>query len=499
MTIPALLPPQGHNYTQGLYTPFQSMGARGVNNLAAKLLLALLPPNTPFFRLVMDDYSREKLMSSAALLGDVEKALSKYERAVQAELERAAIRTSSFEALKHLIVAGNCLMHHLSDGGVRVFKLTDYVVQRDPSGNVLEILIKEVIAPAALPSEIRKVYEQQKGSGSEHASPEKSLDLYTWVRLEGGNWRVHQEVNGIKVPESISTYPRDKTPFMPLRWMKIDGEDYGRGHAEEYLGDLVSLEGLSQAIVEGAAAAARILIMVKPGTATLQSAVAKAANGAVITGDSNDVSVLQMEKYADFRVAREMIGEIETRLAFAFLLNTSIQRAGERVTAEEIRYMARELEDTIGGVYSVLSQEFQLPLVHRLVAHLERKGKLPVLPKGVVKPAIITGMEALGRGHDLSKLQLAMQTITETLGPEIIARYINPAEYIARALAAVGVTEDGLIRSAEEVAQAEQAAQMQQMLAKLGPNAVNQLGGMAKTQMENQQNEQVPEGGSPQG
>jgi len=57
LTLPYLVPPEGHNETTTFPTPFQGMGARGVNNLSSKLLLALLPPNSPFFRLVVDYYA----------------------------------------------------------------------------------------------------------------------------------------------------------------------------------------------------------------------------------------------------------------------------------------------------------------------------------------------------------------------------------------------------------------------------------------------------------
>jgi hypothetical protein len=45
LTIPYLFPPMGHNASTILPTPYQGTGARGLNNLAAKLLMALLPPN----------------------------------------------------------------------------------------------------------------------------------------------------------------------------------------------------------------------------------------------------------------------------------------------------------------------------------------------------------------------------------------------------------------------------------------------------------------------
>ena len=38
-----------------LHTPWQSVGAKGVNVLASKLMLALFPINTSFFKLQVND------------------------------------------------------------------------------------------------------------------------------------------------------------------------------------------------------------------------------------------------------------------------------------------------------------------------------------------------------------------------------------------------------------------------------------------------------------
>ena len=56
LTIPYLVPPSHQTGSTTYVTPFQGVGARGVNNLASKLLLALLPPNSPFFRVVIDKF-----------------------------------------------------------------------------------------------------------------------------------------------------------------------------------------------------------------------------------------------------------------------------------------------------------------------------------------------------------------------------------------------------------------------------------------------------------
>jgi hypothetical protein len=45
-------------------------------------------------------------------------------------------------------------------------------------------------------------------------------------------------------------WPIDEPPFMALRWSVVECEDYGRSYVEEYIGDLIALEGLSKAIVQ---------------------------------------------------------------------------------------------------------------------------------------------------------------------------------------------------------------------------------------------------------
>ncbi|NIP33435.1 MAG: hypothetical protein GWN39_00755, partial [Thermoplasmata archaeon] len=68
LTLPSLLPPEGTNAATNLYDPYQSVGSKGVNHLASKLMLALFPPNTPFFRLRLD----EKVKAQAEQSGDPE-------------------------------------------------------------------------------------------------------------------------------------------------------------------------------------------------------------------------------------------------------------------------------------------------------------------------------------------------------------------------------------------------------------------------------------------
>jgi len=488
LTLPALMPRYGHNSTTSLPVPFQSVGARGVNNLSSKLLLALFPPSTPFFKMQMDEgviMEMEQAHGEGSdetknLKTKFDKAFSRMERIVMSNIESSGDRTILFEALKHVIVTGNALLHSTKEG-MRVFPLNQFVVRRDGAGHVLEIILKEMIDPIVLPKEIRDAITENP-----KYLDKKSVALYTYVCRKPDHWITYQESGGIIIQKTRSETPLDKPNWIALRFNRINGEDYGRGYVEEYIGDFMSLENLTAAIVQGSAAAAKVLFLVKPNSTTKVTVLSKTANGGFAAGNAEDVTVLRLDKAQDFQTAKSLRDDFVQQLSFAFLLNTAIQRDAERVTAEEVRYMAQELEQTLGGFYSIMSVELQAPYVRIKIAGLERKGQLPKLPKGTVKPVIVTGLEALGRGNDRNKLVRFLTTLSQALGPAAVPQFINVGEVITRIGIADGIDMQGLVKTEDEIADANRQAQMQAMVSKLGPNAINAMGGAAKQRIANE-------------
>ena len=94
-----------HNGGESFDVPWQSMGSRCVNNLASKLMLTLLPPNVPFFRLVIQRNSlyRDLEEQDPELSSEIERGLSKIERLVVEQAATSSDRVVIHEALKHLI------------------------------------------------------------------------------------------------------------------------------------------------------------------------------------------------------------------------------------------------------------------------------------------------------------------------------------------------------------------------------------------------------------
>lgn len=482
LTLPYLIPPEGTAEGQALSTPFQSIGAQGVISLSAKIITTILPPNTPFFRLDIEEFTLKELAQQPGMKTEIDAGLAMVERTTTLAIETSNMRVGLHETLQHLIVGGNCLVYLRPDNTLRVFGIDQFVCLRDPSGNPVEIIAREQVAYEALPKDVQALIPT-KAKGLRKGAP-RIHTLYTHLtRLDEVRWEAIQSIDDIPIEATRGGYPADLLPWLPLRWNRVDGESYGRGHIEAYLGDLKSLEGLAKAIIEFAAGAARVIPLVNPNGVTDENDLANAENFQFTSGVGSDVSFVKIDKYADLNVAKQLADDITRRLAQALLMGSSIQRAGERVTAEEIRYMAAELEATIGAVYALLSQELQLPLVRLFIDGLTKSKRLPQLPKGVITPTITTGLDALSRANDLSKLDRLAMGLRDLYGPEALAAETNIGDYVKRRAAALGIDIEGLVKSPEQK-QAEAQQRMQaEMMNRLGPNMINQMGAMAQTGM----------------
>lgn len=478
LTVPSLMPPEGWTDYSELEQPYQSVGAEGVNSLTAQLVLALFPPGTPFFKLDLSDFAVDELKATAEERGvgeddaraEFDKALSKMEKAMMQEIEASGYRSSLFTGIKHTIVTGNYLVYVTPEVSVKGYTLENFVVKRDLSDNVLDIVVRECLSPTALPEKALDLYDEAKAKNPTDFNDEKNVELFTWIRrTPRGAWAAHQELCDIMVPGSLTKYPKGKCPWIPVRWTKVPGEDYGRGRVSEYLGDLRSLDALSMALVEVSSILAHIIFFVKPSGLTDRDELAEAQPGEYLEGDAKDVTVLATpEKIQDLQVVQSEIEKLTHRLERAFLLASSVQRNAERVTAEEIRTMIGQLEQSLGGVYSILSEELQYPLVIRIMHQMAKNGDLPHLPDKTIKPQIITGIQGLGRSSDLQKLDLLIADMGQKFGNEALAQYVNVGAYMKRRAAALGVDIEGLIRSDQEIQAQRQQQQMAELTGKLG-------------------------------
>lgn len=501
-TIPSLIADkdtqkQTRRNVKIIETPNQSVGADGVNNLSAKITTTMLPPNQTFFKFSMDKIT---IANQAAVEGadkskfeqDVNKGLSIIEAALLDYQEQSGDRVCVGEAIKHQLVAGNVFLVHDPKDGLRYYPLDRFVVKRDYCGNVIKAITEETVGFYALPKKIQeevliKVLEKKakKNEKSDLRLEDEELTLYTGFKRDGKHWIVTQEVEGVKL-DTDGKYPAEICPFMALRYTAIDGESYGRGLIEEYIGDISYLDTLSLAIKQASLAGSKLVMLVHPNGLTKIKHLSEAKNGGFALGRIEDVQPLQANKYYDLQVAQAEADKIERRLNRIFVMKAAIQRQAERVTAEEIRVMAQDLEEALGNYYSIMCKEFQKAYVKITFHHMKKeKGKmLPDLIRDKsIKLTVTTGLEALGRSSDLNKL-VTFWDLMGKVAP-LAAQLGGKIEPIANTIAAsLNLDIDGFFYSEEERAEQAKQAQQQALLEKAAPNLVNKYGDAMMQQQE---------------
>jgi len=463
LTLPSVLPADGHTEETTLETPYQGLGARLVNGLASKLLLALLPPNTNFFRLMIKEEVRDTAERTGRTqeLDRAENTLVSIEQEALKQMEKEALRVPSFELFKSLIITGNSLGYK-TPTGLKSYKLDQYVVQRDFEGSVTEIITKEMKSKYSLPDDLLNAIEFE-------SEEETEVAIYTRAVLREGTWYEWQEVGDTLVNNSLTNYKKEKNPYIPLRWTSINGENYGRGLVEQYLGDFRNLEALYQLTVETAAVQARTIFGIRPGSLTDMDALNKATNGEVVSGDlEEDLTVLRVEKGSDLNIPLNLIETLTRRLEQAFLSATSAVRDSERTTLGEIRFLASDLEESLGGVYSILSQEFQLPLANVMLNNIETQVDMEGLDL-----IIVTGVEALGRNNDIEKLRQLNGLLQELGSPERVLEKMNIDNYINDIAKNLGLPEGRYIKGQEQLQAEQQQAASQQLEQQAATNMVD--------------------------
>lgn len=486
LTIPSLLP-ENYNVRGARILPqnFEHLGARAVLNIASKLMIALFPPSSPFFKFTANEVIAQELAEldsmqqapteSAGLKTQVEEKLSILESILMNQFERKATRSKIFEVMKLLTVTGDALVRKLPNKALKVYNLHSYVVTRDGEGQWTELLIRELCGYSTLSDTLKAlVAESALGSDSSPAvvDPLNSVvELYTVVeRASEKRYRTWQELGGHRVPGSDGEYAADKVPYLVLRWNEVTDEDYGRGMVEDYLGAFRCLENNALTMDKVTRACGKLIPMVNPNGMTKVERLNRAKDGEFVYGNPEDIRFFTVDKLNDFSVINMRAQEIRAEIKAAFLMNSVVQRSGERVTAEEIRTVASELEEALGGVYSVLSQEFQLPLVKLLYEEAKKEFKelgneMDLELDKQLKVQITTGLDAIGRGNDANKLRAFIQSLKE-LGDPNVYSWLIQADLIKRLGLSFGIDMKGLVLSPERrqemMAQAQRQAMLQQ-------------------------------------
>ena len=464
-TLPYIFPAVGGQDDQ-LNGAIDNIGARAVNHLSNKLIMTLFQPHAPFFRLRVDDEMLAQIDEAAKTDPDakqvkdaIDKTLADTERKAMRKLDYNRYRPEATMAAKNLVVTGNALLYHAADFRVQQYQFRDYCVVRDLSGVVLEIITRDKKAFETLHEDVQLQIRAARKMNKTESSEGKDVTLYTQIKLgSDGKFHLKQSAEDVELDSQGSWTPAE-LPYIVLTWNLVRGEDYGRGLVEDYAGAFHALYVTNQSMVDLIGMAADIKYLVEPTSVLDVQELNNSPRGSYHAGKKDDVTPIQLLKTVDIQFLVEIIDRFERQIAQAFLLNSAVTRDAERVTAEEVRYVAQELELSHGGIYSRFAEEWQLRTAMLILKDVD----LDIGKGQVVYPQIITGLDSLSRAGDLDNYRLFMQDMSLMAAvPEYLQAAIDPlrlAEYVG---VRRGVDYSKFVKSREDMAAEQQAAQAQQ-------------------------------------
>lgn len=479
-TVPNLYP-DSTCYDQGDgvdTTGWQSFGAQCVNNIVNKLVMTLFPPHNSFARLELTPKAISVLKEDDINVIEQSSMLINAEKEALLEHERIAGRVGLGEALEHLCVGGSTCLYMPDKGNLINYPLDRFVNRRDKSGTLLELILEESKAidtfDPALQAIIKvKLQEKRRKLNDEE---DDEVKLFTRALLRNGFYEVEQEVLGEPVGQKYKVLP-ENLPFIVLRWKTNYGEDYGRSLVEQYANDLHFIQFLSEAMAKGMILMADIKYLIKRGSTIDVDHLISSPTGEFVYGDIDDVGVLQLEKYADFTPIATVLEKYERRVGNAFMLGAAIQRNAERVTAYEIRRDAIEMEQQLGGAYSLLANTLQRPYFKLLLNRIDFD-----LPPNIVSTVLLTGIEALSKMGDADKfMQWSEQMMAAAqLPPQVQERmkWGDFGQYVANQLSfdmPFMMDEKEYREYSKEKAAQQQQAMMQEGLMNSMPQAINNM------------------------
>lgn len=419
-TLPYMFPSVGNPEGTEMQVSKDSIGAQAVNHLSNKVVSTLFPAQQIFFRLRLDDETKDLLTLAMQQNGTVpvedakaelskqlvnlEEELAKAENKANEYLDMVAYRPQAVQAAKLLIITGNSLMYHPEGKPVQTYGLRNFCVVRDVSGQFIEIMTKEEKAfetfSPTIQAQLRNGHPGQTSKTT--YLDESNVCIYTQIKLEDdGKFHVYQCADHVLINTNDVFYTRDLLPWIPLTWNLIQGEDYGRGLVGDYAGAFHAVNVLTASLLNIAAIMGDIKFFVKPASHVDIDALNNSAPGTFHAGAEGDVTSLKIDKLADAQFLQAMCERYEKQIANAFLLMSAGTRQAERVTAEEIRRDANELEMSNGGVYSTQAKNWQLPTANIV---LKQSGFVG-LNDGIT-PKIVTGMDSLSRAAEMDNIHL---------------------------------------------------------------------------------------------
>ena len=479
-TLPYVMPQITDGETNAEVTfDLNAIGPRAIQYSTNKYMMTLFPPNRSSFKLELPPRVIEALQAQGRDTKQVALTIAQMEGAAKKYLAGINSRPALLECLEHLFITGNVLLYYPKEDSMQVYSLDEYCLRRSLDGRVQEIILKDFKALQDLPDLYRNSIIASLGIPESDWSTYNAR-LFTHIQWDGNTKRyiIRQAVEGLAVGEPY-TVAEKSLRWIPLTLRRYRRETYGRGFVEDYINVFHALSILQECLLTAAAIATDVKYTVKPGSQLNIPLLNRSPSGSYHVGEADDINATTLGvRLSDLQFIEKMIERLERLIGSVFLINSSVTRQAERVTREEIRMQAAELETAHGGIYSLLNQELLLPLARLTLENIDIN-----LGTTDFEPVILTGLDAMGRASVNDNLMILFQQLAAMDAiPEVVQAELDPTKILVALSSGLDLDVTKIAPSEADKAQRDandKAASEEAMLAEEAAKGVGQQIGKA--------------------
>jgi len=171
----------------------------------------------------------------------------------------------------------------------------------------------------------------------------------------------------------------EEFPYITPRWTKISGEIYGRSPAMKSLPDIKMVNSMMKTIIRAAQKVTDPPLQVPDDGVTLPIRTVPGGTNYYRAGTRDRIEPLVTGARPDIGV--QLLEMVQSRIRDAFFIDQLQLNEGPQMTATEVMQRTEEKLRLLGPILGRQHYELLKPLVNRVYAILERRGKIKPAPE----------------------------------------------------------------------------------------------------------------------
>lgn len=446
---------------------FDSTAIHSTQRFANRIQSGLFPPYKKWCRLEPgDDIPPERR-------AEVQQALDIYLEKFFTVLRQSNFDLAIGEFLLDLCVGTAVMLVQEGDdtAPITFTSVPQYLValEEGPNGTVDNVYRKYKIRAEAISRQFPDAVLPDSLQRLINDKPQETVELIEATIIDPERKDYCYHVIYEKTKEELLMRRMDTTPWVVSRYMKVAGEDFGRGPLVSAIPDIKTLNKTLELLLKNASiACAGVYTAADDGV--INPSNIRITPGSIIpvarNGGPQGASLAPLPRSGDFNVSQIVINDLRMSIKKTLLDDTLPPDNMSARSATEIVERMKELAQNMGSAFGRLITETMTPIVAKVLNIMDKKGliELPLKVNGLeVK---IIPISPLAKAQNLEEINEIMQfvQIAGSLGPggiaemkpDLIATYIGDKLGIPSSLRTTPEEKQQIIQQSMQMAQMQQ-------------------------------------------